>query len=328
MLLCPFKLDFVVQEDSSVLLSQSTLHILLGLLDCPATGSETSFWVCGCPEVLLFSWVSVPDSIPAELQQFWHWSSESPVHSSLGWLHSVVVVSCREFSFSKWPCTPFWLLFSFSTCGRGPSLLWMRFWLLRFCQKVLQSWSSSESRCRPMSMCISKLSSHSASFEKEGLKESRRHRGFTQKARAQNFRAVFVQWYLFSTSISQHRTASGRKAEGHSGGWNSCRKLATFSPKSFARGMKSGSALTLPIILREKTHSEGISFILKFTISFEAFVCAALPRTWWFQRRRYPHVHRSFFLKAKIGGLEHRLHCSFFQIHNVSVMSGADSLTI
>lgn len=55
MLLYPFKLDFVVQEDSSVLLSQSTLHILLDLLDCPATGSETSFWVCGCPEVLLFS---------------------------------------------------------------------------------------------------------------------------------------------------------------------------------------------------------------------------------------------------------------------------------
>lgn len=70
--------------------------------------------------------------------------------------------------------------------------------------------------------------------------------------------------------MSQQRTASGRKAEGQSGGWNSCRKLATFSPKSFARGIKSGSALTLPMILRGKTHSEGISFTLKFPISSEA----------------------------------------------------------
>lgn len=72
--------------------------------------------------------------------------------------------------------------------------------------------------------------------------------------------------------MSQQSVASGRKAEGHSGGWYCCRKLATFSPKSFARGIQSGSALILPMIFREQTHSEGFHSLLNSQSAFEAFL--------------------------------------------------------
>lgn len=88
-----------------------------------------------------------------------------------------------------------------------------------------------------------------------------KHGVFTQTISPQNLRVVFLQWYRFSTSMSQQRTASGRKGKGQRGEWNCCRKLATLSPKSFARGIKSGSALILPIILRKEMHSKIFPFV-------------------------------------------------------------------
>lgn len=53
---------------------------------------------------------------------------------------------------SGWVCRPF----------SGRVILW-------FTQKALCSWSSSDTRGRPMSKCIFRFSSHSSSLEKAGL---------------------------------------------------------------------------------------------------------------------------------------------------------------
>lgn len=135
----------------------------------------------------------------ADLQHVWLLSCEWSIHSSLRSSCSVLAscLSCVCCCPSEWLSgVLFWSwiwarwsglmwLFTLSEyclglglclCGcehwsRVLSWLWKWFWWLWFCRKALQSSSNSESRGRPMSRCITRFSSHSSSFEKEGLKE-------------------------------------------------------------------------------------------------------------------------------------------------------------
>lgn len=192
------------KELSSVALSHSTLLLLLGLLDWPrsesstCSGCEGSCWAFGCPEGLSCSWVSHPfsESVLADPPE-WSLHSLLKQESSCTVLVSWLSCVCRSPSGvlfwwsslwvrllgSAWLCvlSEHCLGSGLCLCGceqwicswelRVLSWLWGWLWWLWICQKALRSCSNSESRGRPISRCISRLPSHSSSFEKEVLKE-------------------------------------------------------------------------------------------------------------------------------------------------------------
>lgn len=198
------------KELFSVLLSHSTLHVLLILLGRPTSesltcsGCEASCWVWGCPVGLLCSYVSdsfLSESALLDLQNVRLLSFEWSLYSLLRW-SLMSWESCVCCCPSEWlSALLFWsrlfvrwwgstwlsslsehcLVSALCLCGSEQWVcsweskllfsLWKWFWCSWFCQKALRSCSNSESRGKPISRCISRFSSHSSSFEKEGLKE-------------------------------------------------------------------------------------------------------------------------------------------------------------
>lgn len=197
---------------SSSDLSHSTLHVLLCLLERPSevltcSCCEGSSWTSGCPEGLFrsedldpFS----PESTLVDLQHVLLFSCEWSLHCLLKqeWLSPGLIswLSCSSSECLSGVLFRFWLsvrwlgsvwLFALSECNLASGLclcvcehwvcswesgdlswflVW--FWWLWFIQKPLLSCSNSESWGSPMSRCISRFSSHSSSFEKEGLKDN------------------------------------------------------------------------------------------------------------------------------------------------------------
>lgn len=174
------------KELSSVLLSHRALHVLSPLDGRCKIWAMSSWGWCDC-----LSWLG---SVLSDLQQVaclstWFlsdlitwlsWGCGCPKWDSgvsygswiwLRWLCPLslfVLPECCLWSGLRprgWAC---------SWDPGGSSWLWL--WSRWFPQKFLRSCSSSESRDRPMSKCINRLSSHSCSFEKGGLKRSREQR--------------------------------------------------------------------------------------------------------------------------------------------------------
>lgn len=94
---------------------------------------------------------------------------------------------------------------------------------LCFFQKSFCSWSSSDTRARPISRCIFRFSSHSLRVEKSGLKvESKKDQQLKNMKVVDN--SSTKKSYSrempdrLSASRSQHRAAIGKKAGGQSGG--------------------------------------------------------------------------------------------------------------
>lgn len=169
-------------------LSHSTLHVLRCLLERPTSewltcsGGKGSSSALGCPEGFLHTEVSDPFSPWSLLVDLEHVTPRA-CRSPSEWLSGVV------FWFGLWArwLDSIWGIALSGCCMRSELCLcggewgvcswesrvlsWLREWLWRlfFSQKALRCCSNSESRGRPMSRCISRLSSHSSSFEKEGL---------------------------------------------------------------------------------------------------------------------------------------------------------------
>lgn len=173
------------KELSSVLLSHSALHVLrpLDRLCKVCSWGWCDCFLCWLGSVLsdlqqvvflhslsvwllsnLITWLSCGSCCPKRDLGVWYWS-----WIWLRWLGPLSLFASPECCLRSglrlcgWVC---------SWDPGGLSWLWMCFWW--FPQKFLRSCSSSESRDRPMSKCINRLSSHSCSFEKGGLKWSRK----------------------------------------------------------------------------------------------------------------------------------------------------------
>lgn len=171
------------KELSSVDVSHSTLHVLLGLLERPSTVRLTCSGCKGSSSAFFFREGSACASVSDPCLP-------GPVLANLQHVRSRVGVSPSEWLsgmlFLVWGSV--WLL-ALPECWVGPELflcerwvassssssvlswLWQSLWWLWLCQKTLLCCSNSESRGRRMFKCISRFSSHSSSFAKEGLKD-------------------------------------------------------------------------------------------------------------------------------------------------------------
>lgn len=144
-------------------------------------------------------------SVPCPHLQLQHPWVNRRVNSYVALLFSLMSAALIPTDCPPWVCRPFFECI-----------------LLCFFQKSFCSWSSSDTRARPISRCIFRFSSHSFRVEKSGLKEQKRS---PLKKTWKSLTLVLGKKVYsrersdrLSASRSQHRAAIGKKAGGQSGG--------------------------------------------------------------------------------------------------------------